>query len=110
MKKGISENFNSIIRALIAMDVQNAEAVNPKDRNMIFAVIKKECGFDMLNNMVKNQLRKWYVETGADIADVIMGGGGDLNLKNLGFICIIWVVLLMILAMMIEKFIFWRLV
>ena len=56
---------------------------------MIFAVIKKEVGFDVLNNMVKDELRKWYVETGADIADVIIQEGGGvnyLNLKNL--VCI----------------------
>ena len=83
LKKGISENFNSILDALIAMDAQNAQAVNPKDRDMIFAVIKKECGFDVLNNMVKDQLRKWYVETGADIADVIIQeGGGESESKE----------------------------
>ena len=77
LKEGISKNFNSILDALIAMDAQNAEAVKPKDRDMIFAVIKKEVGFDVLNNMVKDQLRKWYVETGANIADVIIQEGGE---------------------------------
>ena len=103
LKKGISKNFNSILDALIAMDAQNAQAVNPKDRDMIFAVInyhiiehikttlffiKKECGFDVLNNMVKDQLRKWYplyVETGADIADVIIQeGGGESKSEKFG--------------------------
>ena len=85
LKKGISENFNSILDALIKINAEKADSYDKNDRAIIFDAIEQGCGFDVLNNMVKDQLRKWYVETGADIADVIIEeGGGESESEKFG--------------------------
>ena len=77
LKAGIAESFGSILDALLSIDARKAEAKVESELVMIKAAVEKEVGFDNLNNVVKDQLRKWYVETGADMADVIIRAGGE---------------------------------
>ena len=75
--EGIADNFNIILDTLLGLDARNAEAAQASDKAMIFAAIENDVGFDVLNNMVKDQLREWYVETGANIANLLLQEGGE---------------------------------
>ena len=77
LKAGIEKSFKSIMDALIGMDAEKAEAFKESDRDMIFHAIREDGGFAKLNNLVKDQLREWFVETGADMADEIIAAGGE---------------------------------
>ena len=77
LKAGIEESFSSIMDALIGMDAERAEAHKESDRDMIFHAIREDGGFAKLNNLVKDQLREWFVETGAEMAEEIISAGGE---------------------------------
>ena len=63
--------------ALIGMDAEKAEAFKVSDRDMIFQAIREDGGFAKLNNLVKDQLREWFVEMRAEMADEIIAAGGE---------------------------------
>ena len=77
LKAGIEDDFENIMNALVEMDAEKAEAFKESDRDMIFHAIREDGGFAKLNNLVKDQLREWFVETGADMAEEIIAAGGE---------------------------------
>ena len=77
LKAGIEDDFENIMNALVEMDAEKAEEFKKSDRDMIFHAIREDGGFAQLNNRVKDQLREWFVETRAEMADEIIAAGGE---------------------------------
>lgn len=75
LKEGIAKGFNNIMTTLLKMNAKDAEASQPEDKAIIFRSIERKCGFEELNNSVKDLLREWYVQTGIEIADAIIQEG-----------------------------------
>ena len=63
MFKGSEGSFQTVMDVLAKVDGERAEAESDSDRDMIFQAIREDCGFEVLNTVVKYHIRKWFVET-----------------------------------------------
>ena len=76
LENTIQESYNMILDVLMSIDVEKADAANQMDKIIIFDAIKKDTGFNELNNVVRNHLRHWYIEKGCEMADRLISTGG----------------------------------
>jgi hypothetical protein len=62
-------NPKSVLSALVDIKAEEAQAVDPADRDAIFAVISSTIGFTEVNRRVKTYLRAWYIATLRQVAN-----------------------------------------
>lgn len=70
------------------LDVQLAEAFNPKDRDEIFETIRETCGFDHINNVIRKKIlgillcgavRETTKDHNLERVKYFLEAGGDIN-------------------------------
>lgn len=61
------ESFESAMSALVSPQAENARAFNQSDKDMIFQAVEQTIGFPRLNELVKDQTRQWFLETGLEL-------------------------------------------
>eukprot|EP00730_Choanoeca_flexa_P020069 TRINITY_DN9810_c0_g2_i2.p1 TRINITY_DN9810_c0_g2~~TRINITY_DN9810_c0_g2_i2.p1 ORF type:complete len:263 (-),score=30.58 TRINITY_DN9810_c0_g2_i2:324-1112(-) len=69
---GLAENFDVILDSLMKIDARKAEAYHQHDKDMIFKAIESSIGFDLMNERVKEPLRRWYLTTTVDITNAML--------------------------------------
>ena len=76
-------NYSHIMKAFSKIDVENSEAWNPKDKEMIFAAVEAETGgFGAVNNTICAQMRDWLARTARSLA-VEGDAGKELTVNEL---------------------------
>ena len=60
----LTENFDSIIKKTSSVDVEAAQCFNQVDLAAIHKAIREESSFQVLNDIVKSQLRLWVASAG----------------------------------------------
>ena len=56
-------SLDKVVNKLGAVDVERAQCFNPEDLKTIHQAIRDEASFEILNDIVKTQLRAWVVAT-----------------------------------------------
>jgi len=83
----LKTNFEYIMKAFSRIDVEDSEAWNPKDKDMIFDVVRKsEGGFQAVNMIVFDAMREWLAESGRvaiDYGDSVYDEDKDVIVNNL---------------------------
>lgn len=59
----LSTGDSQVLQYLGDIDAKKAEASNANDKDMIFQVIERTCGFSGINDKVKEHLRNWIIDT-----------------------------------------------
>lgn len=59
----LSTGDSLVLQHLSDIDAKKADASNQNDKKMIFEVIQRTCGFDGINDKVKEHLRNWIIDT-----------------------------------------------
>lgn len=82
----IDEDYD-VLEDLDAIDVEESDAWNPADKEMILqAVASMRGGFDAVNNQVKGLLLPWYIETLKKHYPTVgygnTGGDGDMQVMH----------------------------
>ena len=57
-------DFDSIAKVTASIDMQNAIATNPADRDMIFGWVRESVGFLEVNKVAIGALREWLTKAG----------------------------------------------
>eukprot|EP00911_Craspedida_sp_UC1_P002135 UC1_evm1s1642 len=65
--QGLVKNYDMVLKTLMRVDAERAEAFKASDRDMIFLAIKETVGFAKLNQQVKDSLRVWFLDTAVEI-------------------------------------------
>ena len=60
----LKNDYDSIITKTAAVDVKKAKCFNPADLKAIHKAIRTESSFQMLDDIIKTQLRLWVASTG----------------------------------------------
>eukprot|EP00045_Choanoeca_perplexa_P011841 m.126950 g.126950 ORF g.126950 m.126950 type:complete len:767 (-) comp15788_c0_seq1:79-2379(-) len=69
---GLADNFDVILDSLRNVDARKAGAYREHDKDMIFKAIEDSIGFDLMNERVKEPLRKWYLQTTIDVTNAMV--------------------------------------
>lgn len=59
--------FDGGLAVLAATQAEKADATNEADKTMIFQAVRDTVGFARLDELVKEQMRSWYLETALDL-------------------------------------------
>eukprot|EP00911_Craspedida_sp_UC1_P002947 UC1_evm1s2150 len=83
--QGLLESFESAMDALVTTQAEKAEAFSATDKDMIFAAVRDTIGFPHLNELVKDQMREWFLQTGLEVAaeQERLGRGKDAEFGSL---------------------------
>ena len=60
----LEEDFENIVFKTCNVDLRSAQAFNPSDRDNIFKAVEATAGFDEVNKVVIEIMRRWMVESG----------------------------------------------
>jgi ankyrin repeat protein/tetratricopeptide (TPR) repeat protein len=70
----LQENFESLVSTTCTVDVRNATAFLPSDKDAIFESIRESIGFDRVNQTVIGQLKTWMYEVGRETLNRLPAG------------------------------------
>lgn len=77
-RKALLEDWDLVENVMTKVDVETAEAFNPKDREFIFDAVRQTVGgFSTVNTKVKDQMRDWLFNEGKVLAEELMEKKGD---------------------------------
>ncbi len=79
----IKSNPDAINKMLAAIHLESSEAFKPQDRDNIIKTVASTCGFNSLNNIVFQEIRKWLVNTVENEIKVTDVAADVLSLKTI---------------------------